>query len=30
MGFWEFFWLMLWGFFFVCYLLVLFQVILDR
>lgn len=29
MGFWDFFWLMLWGFFFICYLLVLFQVILD-
>lgn len=29
MGFWDFFWLLLWGFFFVCYVLVLFQVILD-
>lgn len=29
MGFWDFFWLLLWGFFYVCYLLVLFQVILD-
>ena len=29
MNFWDFFWLMLWGFLFVSYLLVLFQVIAD-
>lgn len=29
MNFWDFFWLMVWGFLFICYLLVLFQVILD-
>lgn len=29
MGFWDFFWLMVWGFFFVAYLMVLFQVIVD-
>lgn len=29
MGFWDFFWLMVWGFFFVAYLMVLFRVILD-
>ena len=28
-GFWDFFWLMVWGFFFVAYLMVLFQVIVD-
>jgi hypothetical protein len=27
--FWDFFWLMLWGFFFVAYLMVLFQIIVD-
>jgi len=27
--FWDFFWLMLWGFFFVAYLMVLFQIIAD-
>ena len=29
MGFWDFFWLMVWGFFFVVYLIVLFQVVVD-
>lgn len=29
MNFWDFFWLMLWGFIFVSYLMVLFQVIAD-
>lgn len=29
MGFWEFFWLMIWGFLFIAYLMVLFQVIVD-
>ena len=29
MTFWDFFWLMLWGFLFVAYLMVLFQVIVD-
>lgn len=29
MGFWEFFWLMIWTFFFIAYLMVLFQVIVD-
>lgn len=29
MGFWEFLWLMIWGVFFVAYLMVLFQVIID-
>ncbi len=29
MSFWDFFWLMLWGFIFVSYLMVLFQVIID-
>ena len=29
MAFWDFFWLMIWGFFFVLYLMVLFQVIVD-
>ena len=29
MTFWDFFWLMLWGFFFVAYLMVLFQIIVD-
>jgi type VI protein secretion system component VasK len=29
MDFWDFFWLLVWTFFFVCYLMVLFQVIGD-
>ena len=29
MGFWDFFWLLVWGFFFVMYLMVLFQIISD-
>jgi len=29
MDFWGFFWLMIWSFFFICYLMVLFQVIID-
>lgn len=29
MNFWDFFWLMLWGFIFVSYLMVLFQVVAD-
>jgi len=29
MGFWDFFWLMVWGFFFVLYLMVLFQIVVD-
>ncbi len=29
MQFWDFFWLMVWGFFFIAYLMVLFQVIVD-
>ena len=29
MDFWGFFWLMIWSFFFICYLMVLFQVIMD-
>jgi hypothetical protein len=29
MNFWDFFWLMIWGFFFIAYLMVLFQVIVD-
>lgn len=29
MGFWDFFWLMVWSFFFIAYLMVLFQVIVD-
>jgi hypothetical protein len=29
MNFWDFFWLMLWGFIFISYLMVLFQVIVD-
>jgi len=29
MSFWDVFWLMLWGFFFVCYLMVIFQVVID-
>lgn len=29
MNFWDFFWLMVWGFFFVMYLMVLLQVIID-
>lgn len=29
MSFWDFFWLMVWGFIFVSYLMVLFQVIID-
>lgn len=28
-GFWDFFWLMLWGYVFIAYLMVLFQVIVD-
>src|SRR4030095_9109569 len=28
-SFWDFFWLLVWSFFFVCYLFVLFQVIAD-
>jgi len=28
-GFWDFFWLMIWGFVFISYLMVLFQVIVD-
>ena len=28
-GFWDFFWLLVWGFFFVMYLMVLFQIISD-
>ncbi len=27
--FWDFFWLMVWGFFFVLYLMVLFQIVVD-
>lgn len=29
MNFWDFFWLMIWGFFFTAYLMVLLQVIVD-
>ena len=29
MNFWDFFWLMVWGFFFVLYLMVLFQIVVD-
>lgn len=29
MGFWDFLWLMIWGFFFIAYLMVIFQVIVD-
>ena len=29
MGFWEFFWLLLWSYFFVAYLVVLFRIISD-
>jgi hypothetical protein len=29
MGFWDFFWLMIWGFFFLLYLMVLFQIVVD-
>ena len=29
MNFWDFFWLMVWGFIFISYLMVLFQVIVD-
>lgn len=29
MGYWDFFWLMIWAFFFIAYLVVLFQVITD-
>lgn len=29
MSFWDFFWLMVWGLFFIAYLMVLFQVIVD-
>jgi hypothetical protein len=28
-NFWDFFWLMVWGFFFVLYLIVLFQIVVD-
>ena len=29
MSFWDFFWLMIWTFFFIAYLMVLFQIIVD-
>ena len=29
MNFWDFFWLLIWSFFLVCYLMVLFQIITD-
>ncbi|HEY3339061.1 MAG TPA: SHOCT domain-containing protein [Propionicimonas sp.] len=29
MAFWDFFWLMVWGFFFILYLMVLFQIVVD-
>lgn len=29
MGFWEFLWLMIWAFFFIMYLMILFQIIVD-
>jgi hypothetical protein len=29
MSFWDFFWLMVWGFLFLCYLMVVFQVVVD-
>ena len=29
MNFWDFFWLMVWSFFIICYLMVLFQILLD-
>lgn len=29
MSFWDFFWLLLWGFIFISYLMVLFQVVVD-
>jgi hypothetical protein len=29
MSFWDFFWLMVWGFLFICYLMVVFQVVVD-
>ncbi|HMR49400.1 MAG TPA: SHOCT domain-containing protein [Arachnia sp.] len=29
MTFWDVFWLMVWGFLFICYLMVIFQVIVD-
>ena len=29
MDFWDFFWLLVWSFFFICYLMVLFHVIAD-
>ena len=29
MGFWDFFWLMVWGFFFVMYLMLMFQLLKD-
>lgn len=29
MSFWDFFWLMVWGFFFVMYLMILFKIIAD-
>jgi ABC-type multidrug transport system fused ATPase/permease subunit len=28
-SFWDFFWLMVWGFFFIAYLIVMFQIVLD-
>jgi len=28
-NFWDFFWLMVWGFFFILYLMVLFQIVVD-
>jgi predicted PurR-regulated permease PerM len=28
-SFWQFFWLLVWAFFFVCYLMVLFQIVAD-
>ncbi len=29
MGFWDFFWLMVWGFFFIMYLMLMFQLLKD-
>lgn len=29
MNYWDFFWLMVWGFFFILYLMVLFQIVVD-
>ena len=28
-SFWDFFWLMVWGFFFIAYLIIMFQIVLD-